>query len=60
MELSLKPLETSEISGFWQLAHRSQSYENPFGALIAQTNRMEVDGPSESTPAEGLKAKEIQ
>jgi AraC-like DNA-binding protein/ligand-binding sensor protein len=33
LPLTLRPLE------FWQLAHRSQPYENPFCAMIAQTNR---------------------
>jgi len=33
LPLTLRPLE------FWQLAHSSQPYENPFCALIAQTNR---------------------
>jgi AraC-like DNA-binding protein/ligand-binding sensor protein len=33
LPLTLRPFE------FWQLAHRSQPYENPFCALIAQTNR---------------------
>jgi|SRR5271165_2898096 len=33
LPLTLRPFE------FWQLAHRSQPYENPFCAMIAQTNR---------------------
>jgi AraC-like DNA-binding protein/ligand-binding sensor protein len=33
LPLTLRPLE------FWQLAHRGQSHENPFCAMIAQTNR---------------------
>ena len=33
LPLTLRPLE------FWQLAHRSQPYENPFCAMIAQSNR---------------------
>jgi hypothetical protein len=33
LPLTLRPLE------FWQLAHRSQPYENPFCAMIAQTKR---------------------
>jgi AraC-like DNA-binding protein/ligand-binding sensor protein len=33
LPLTLRPLD------FWQLAHRSQPYENPFCAMIAQTNR---------------------
>jgi AraC-like DNA-binding protein/ligand-binding sensor protein len=33
LPLTLRPFE------FWQLAHGSQPYENPFCALIAQTNR---------------------
>jgi AraC-like DNA-binding protein/ligand-binding sensor protein len=33
LPLTLRPLE------FWQLAHRSQRYENTFCAMIAQTNR---------------------
>ena len=33
LPLTLRPVE------FWQLAHRSQPHENPFCAMIAQTNR---------------------
>jgi len=33
LPLTLRPLE------FWQLAHRNQPHENPFCAMIAQTNR---------------------
>ena len=33
LPLTLRPAE------FWLLAHRSQPYENPFCAMIAQTNR---------------------
>jgi len=33
LPLTLRPLE------FWQLAHRDQARENPFCALMAQTNR---------------------
>jgi AraC-like DNA-binding protein/ligand-binding sensor protein len=33
LPLTLRPLE------YWQLAHRGQPYENPFCAMIAQTNR---------------------
>ena len=33
LPLTLRPLE------FWQLAHRGQSHEDPFCAMIAQTNR---------------------
>ena len=33
LPLTLRPLES------WQLAHRGQPYENPFCAMIAQTNR---------------------
>jgi AraC-like DNA-binding protein/ligand-binding sensor protein len=33
LPLTLRPLE------YWQLAHRSQSHENSFCAIIAQTNR---------------------
>ena len=33
LPLTLRPLE------FWQLAHRGQPQENPFCAIIAQTNR---------------------
>ena len=33
LPLTLRPVE------FWQLAHRSQPHENPFCAIIAQTNR---------------------
>jgi len=33
LPLTLRPLE------FWQLAHRHQPHENPFCALMAQTNR---------------------
>ena len=33
LPLTLRPFE------FWQLAHRGQPHENPFCALIAQTNR---------------------
>jgi AraC-like DNA-binding protein/ligand-binding sensor protein len=33
LPLTLRPLE------FWQLAHRGQPYENPFCAIVTQTNR---------------------
>src|SRR5215472_17513165 len=33
LPLTLRPVE------YWQLAHRGQSQENPFCAMIAQTNR---------------------
>jgi AraC-like DNA-binding protein/ligand-binding sensor protein len=33
LALTLRPVE------FWQLAHRGQPHENPFCAMIAQTNR---------------------
>jgi AraC-like DNA-binding protein/ligand-binding sensor protein len=33
LPLTLRPLE------FWQLAHRNQPHENPFCAMIAQSNR---------------------
>jgi AraC-like DNA-binding protein/ligand-binding sensor protein len=33
LPLTLRPLE------FWQLAHRHQAHENPFCAMMAQTNR---------------------
>ena len=33
LPLTLRPME------FWQLAHRGQPHENPFCAMIAQTNR---------------------
>ena len=33
LPLTLRPMD------FWQLAHRSQPHENPFCAMIAQTNR---------------------
>jgi AraC-like DNA-binding protein/ligand-binding sensor protein len=33
LPLALRPFE------FWQLAHRSQPYENPFCAMVTETNR---------------------
>jgi len=33
LPLTLRPLET------WQLAHRHQTHENPFCAMMAQSNR---------------------